>query len=70
MLLAGNLVDVDRAGAEDALLALVADGRATRDAARRRRALARRLSERRTRSRARGAAQLTDGSSGIRASSA
>jgi 2-hydroxychromene-2-carboxylate isomerase len=29
-LLAGNLVDVDRAGAEDALLALVAEGRASR----------------------------------------
>jgi hypothetical protein len=29
-LLAGNLVDVDRAGAEDALLALVAEGRITR----------------------------------------
>ncbi len=30
-LLAGNLVDVDRAGAEDALIALLADGRATRE---------------------------------------
>ena len=30
-LLAGNLVDVDRAGAEDALLALVAEGRARRE---------------------------------------
>jgi hypothetical protein len=30
-LLAGNLVDVDRAGAEDALLALVAEGRVTRE---------------------------------------
>jgi 2-hydroxychromene-2-carboxylate isomerase len=30
-LLAGNLIDVDRAGAEDALIALVADGRATRE---------------------------------------
>jgi 2-hydroxychromene-2-carboxylate isomerase len=29
--LAGNLVDVDRAGAEDALLALVAEGRVTRE---------------------------------------
>ena len=29
--LAGNLVEVDRAGAEDALLALVAEGRATRE---------------------------------------
>ena len=32
VLLAGNLTDVDRAGAEDALLALVADGAATREA--------------------------------------
>ena len=31
-MLAGNLVDVDRAGAEDALLALVAEGAATREA--------------------------------------
>ena len=31
VLLAGNLIDVDRAGAEDALIALVADGRATRE---------------------------------------
>lgn len=31
VLLAGNLVDVDRAGAEDALLGLVADGAATRE---------------------------------------
>jgi len=30
-LLAGNLVDVDRAGAEDALIALLADGRASRE---------------------------------------
>src|SRR5580704_1154258 len=30
MLLADNLIDVDRAGAEDGLLALLADGRATR----------------------------------------
>jgi hypothetical protein len=32
MLMAGNLIDTDRADAEDALLALVADGRATREA--------------------------------------
>jgi len=32
VLLAGNLVEVDRAGAEDALLDLVAEGRATRTA--------------------------------------
>ena len=34
MLLAGNLIDIDRAGAEDALLALVAEGqpRASRSA--------------------------------------
>jgi 2-hydroxychromene-2-carboxylate isomerase len=31
VLLAGNLMDTDRAGAEDALIALVADGRATRE---------------------------------------
>jgi 2-hydroxychromene-2-carboxylate isomerase len=31
VLLAGNLIDVDRDGAEDALLALVADGRASRE---------------------------------------
>jgi hypothetical protein len=31
VLLAGNLVDVDRAAAEDALLALLAEGRATRE---------------------------------------
>jgi 2-hydroxychromene-2-carboxylate isomerase len=31
-MLAGNLVDVDRAGAEDALLALVVEGAATREA--------------------------------------
>jgi 2-hydroxychromene-2-carboxylate isomerase len=31
VLLAGNLIDVDRAGAEDALLALVAEGRASRE---------------------------------------
>ena len=30
VLLAGNLVEVDRAGAEDALLELVADGRSRR----------------------------------------
>jgi hypothetical protein len=31
VLLAGNLIDLDRAGAEDALIALVGEGRATRE---------------------------------------
>ena len=70
VLLAGNLVDVDRPGAEDALLA-AGRGRARRArAARRRRDLARRLSRCRSRAPRRRDGQLTEGSSGMRASSA